>query len=73
MTHSLHRFGESEDLRDDYIVFAMPARGLNDQDAVQLQRKFLRMALRHGPVNLGDGKKGGWHHPERGLTPPPRR
>jgi hypothetical protein len=69
MTHSLHRFGEPEDLRDDYIVFAMPARGLNDHDAVQLQRRFLRMALRHGPVNLGDGKKGGWHHPERGLTP----
>lgn len=69
MTHSLHRFGPRDDLRDDYIVFAMPARGLNDRDAVELQRRFLRLSLKHRPVNLGDGKKGGWHQPERGLTP----
>ena len=34
MTHSLHRYGEHEDLTDDYIVFAMPAKGLNDSTAV---------------------------------------
>jgi hypothetical protein len=69
MTHSLHRFGSRDDLGDDYIVFAMPARGLNDAHAVELQRRFLRLALEHDPVNLGDGKKGGWYHPERALNP----
>jgi len=69
LTHSLHRFGTREDLRDDFIVFAMPARGLNDADAVERQREFLERSLKHGPVNLGDGKKGGWYHPERGIGP----
>lgn len=69
MTHSLHRWGTVEDLRDDVIVFAMPARGLNDADAVALQREFLSRALAHGPVNLGDGKKGGWFHPQKGVGP----
>jgi hypothetical protein len=69
VTHSLHRFGSRDDLRDDHIVFAMPARGINDGDAVELQREFLRRALKHEPVNLGDGKKGGWYHPDRGLNP----
>lgn len=69
MTHSLHRYGEHEDLTDDYIVFAMPARGINDATAVERQKDFLRRALAHGPVNIGDGKKGGWYHPERGLQP----
>jgi len=69
MTHSLHRFGRQEDLTGDYIVFAMPARGLNDGDAVEKEKEFLRRALRHGPVNLGDAKKGGWFRPRSGLGP----
>lgn len=69
MTHSLHRFGRRDDLQDDFIVFAMPARGLNDADAVAVQREFLTRALAYGPVNLGDGKKGGWYHPEKGMDP----
>jgi hypothetical protein len=69
MTHSLHRFGRHGDLEGDYIVFAMPARGLNDTEAVHTQREFLRLALKHGPVNLGDAKKGGWYRPQEGLSP----
>ena len=69
MTHSLHRFGRYEDLMGDYIVFAMPARGLNDADSVEKEREFLRRALKHGPVNLGDAKKGGWYRPQSGLGP----
>ena len=69
MTHSLHRFGRKEDLTGDYIVFAMPARGLNDKDAVEKEKEFLRRALAHHPVNIGDAKKGGWFHPQRELGP----
>jgi hypothetical protein len=69
MTHSLHRFGRRDDLLGDYIVFAMPARGLNDRQAVRTQREFLRRALIHGPVNLGDAKKGGAFHPQKDLGP----
>ena len=69
MTHSLHRFGGHEDLTEDFIVFAMPARGINDGDAVEKQREFLRRALRHGPVNIGDAKKGGQYRPQDDLNP----
>jgi hypothetical protein len=69
MTHSLHRFGRSEDLVGDYIVFAMPARGFNDTDAVEKEKEFLRRALKHGPVNLGDAKRGGWYRAQKDLGP----
>jgi hypothetical protein len=69
MTHSLHRFGRWEDLLGDYIVFAMPARGFNDEDSVQVEKEFLRLAMKFAPVNLGDAKKGGWYRPKSGLGP----
>lgn len=69
MTHSLHRYGAYEDLTGDFIVFAMPARGLNDADAIETQRSFLRMALAHDPVNIGDAKKGGEFQPQEKLNP----
>ena len=69
MTHSLHRFGRSEDLTGDFIVFAMPAKGLNDTDAVANEKEFLRRALNHGPVNLGDAKKGGWYRSQKDAGP----
>ena len=69
MTHSLHRFGRRADLTGDYIVFAMPARGVNDADAVEMEKEFLRRALKHDPVNLGDAKKGGWYQPQKELGP----
>jgi len=69
MTHSLHRFGSYDDLTGDYIVFAMPARGLNDSDSVRTEKAFLQLALRHSPVNIGDAKKGGWYQPQKKLGP----
>jgi hypothetical protein len=69
MTHSLHRFGDYEDLTGDYIVFAMPARGFNDEDAIETQRAFLRLSLNFDPVNIGDAKRGGEFRPQEGLGP----
>lgn len=69
MTHSLHRFGSPEDLAGDFIVFAMPAKDINDTDAVEKEKAFLRQALQHGPVNIGDAKKGGCYQPQSGLRP----
>ena len=33
MTNTLHRFGDAESFRDDYVVFAIASRGKNEQDA----------------------------------------
>ncbi|HXG35069.1 MAG TPA: hypothetical protein VNJ11_17015 [Bryobacteraceae bacterium] len=69
MTNTLHRFGDAASFRDDYIVFAIPSRGRNDQGSVPKLKKFLEMALPFHPVNLGDARHGGALRPCRKLTP----
>lgn len=59
MTNTLHRFGDPESLRDDYVIFAMPAKGLSDTDCPRHLKRFLELALPHRPVNIGDAKHGG--------------
>jgi hypothetical protein len=69
MTHTLHRFGVAEDLDDDFLVLAMPARSLDARVAVQRQKEFLRLALRYDPVNIGDTSHGSWFRAERDIRP----
>jgi len=69
MTHTLHRYGRPEDFADDYIVTAMPARGYNDKNCVEKQKTFLRTALAHGPINIGNSKKGAAHRATKDLRP----
>lgn len=68
MTNTLHRYGSPESLRDDFIVFAI-STSANAEGAVPKLRTFLEMAAKHGPVNLGGGKKGGFYRPSEHLTP----
>jgi hypothetical protein len=78
MTNTLHRYSEHyasvapshpEPIRDDYIVFAMATRGINDDDLVEKYRTFLHLALKHHPVNVGDATKGGIVRPRQDLNP----
>lgn len=78
MTNTLHRYSDHyafertsnpEPVRDDYIVFAMASRGLNDDDLVEKYRSFLRLALKHNPVNIGDATKGGIFRPRQDMNP----
>lgn len=78
MTNTLHRFSEHyarerraglAPVENDYIVFAMASRDLNDENLVEKYRKFLALALRHNPVNVGDGTKGGLYRPQPNLNP----
>lgn len=69
MTNTLHRCGSAASLSDDYIVFALPARGLNDGDAVDKQRRFLRLAVKYKPVNMGDASAGSVFRPSKSLNP----
>src|SRR4051812_19303505 len=69
MTNTLHRFGEAESFRDDYVVFAIASRGKNDQECVPKLRRFLEMAVAFRPVNLGDARHGGALRPCKDLTP----
>jgi hypothetical protein len=69
MTNTLHRYGDAESFRDDFIVFAIPCRGKNDSGAVPKLRRFLEIAIEYNPVNLGDARHGGALRPSRKLTP----
>jgi hypothetical protein len=69
MTNTLHRFGAPETQRDDYIIFAMPAKGINEEGAIGKLQTFLRLAMQHGPVNVGQGSRGGMYRPSSSLTP----
>ena len=78
MTNTLHRYSQHyafertanpEPVRDDYIVFAMSSRGLNDDNLVEKYRTFLRLALKHDPVNIGDATKGGMIRPRQDMNP----
>jgi hypothetical protein len=78
MTNTLHRYSEHyaferpphpQPVRDDFIVFAMASRGINDDDLVAKYRAFLRLALKHNPVNIGDASKGGMHRSRQDLNP----
>ncbi|HEX9052435.1 MAG TPA: hypothetical protein VF841_18050 [Anaeromyxobacter sp.] len=78
MTNTLHRYSdhyarepgdEARPVTDDFIVFAMATKGVNDDDLVRKYRSFLEIALRHDPVNVGDATHGGWLRPQKDLTP----
>lgn len=58
MSHTLHRLGRSKDLKNDWIVFAMSAKGINKKGSVAKLRKFLKIALSYQPVNYGDMRSG---------------
>jgi hypothetical protein len=69
VTNTLHRYGTAESFKDDYIVFAISARGVNDKGAVEKQRRFLEIARKYEPVNMGDASNGALHRPAKSLNP----
>ena len=58
MTHSLHRRGDRESLKEDFVVICCPSTGINKKGAGPKMREFLRICYKHGPINLGDVKTG---------------
>lgn len=58
MTHTLHRTGSQESLSNDYIFLCMAAKNINEEGSDEKMREFLRIMLRHNPVNVGDMRTG---------------
>lgn len=59
MTNTLHRYGSAESFYDDYVIFATPSTGKNDQGSIPKVKKFLEIALLFRPINIGDPSHGG--------------
>jgi hypothetical protein len=58
MSHTLHRQGAPETLKSDFIVFSMSAKEINHVGSHTALARFLEIAYRHNPVNMGDIKTG---------------
>ena len=58
MTHSLHRRGNYDDLKEDFVVLGCPSTGVNKAGSAPKTRQFLSICYKHGPINLGDMKTG---------------
>lgn len=69
MTNTLHRLGNAESFRDDYIVFAIPSKKKNDTGALPKLHRFLEIAMEYKPVNLGDARHGGALRSSKDLSP----
>ena len=59
MTHSLHRIGTAESLKDDFVLIARPGIGYNEQGAAAKIRRMLEIIFEVGPTNLGSLESGG--------------
>ncbi|MFS8087306.1 MAG: hypothetical protein ACMG6H_16860, partial [Acidobacteriota bacterium] len=54
MTNTLHRYGSAESFQDDYIIFAIPCKGKNDEGAIEKLKTFLRICAKYVPANMGN-------------------
>ena len=58
MSHTLHRIKTETGKYDDYVVLIMPARGINNQNSVEVFRKYMDLLIKFDPVNMGGMKMG---------------
>ncbi|KJS83024.1 MAG: hypothetical protein JM58_13490 [Peptococcaceae bacterium BICA1-8] len=53
MTHSLHRRGTEESLKDDYVLLVTSAYGFNHEGSKDKMRKVLEEVFAEEPANIG--------------------
>ncbi|MDR3590611.1 MAG: hypothetical protein P4N41_13240 [Negativicutes bacterium] len=58
MSHTLHRRGDGASLKNDFVLFAMSAKGINEADSNIKLKRFLEIVREYNPVNVGDMKTG---------------
>lgn len=54
MTHSLHRQGSEESLKNDFVMYARCSRGVNLDGAAPKVRRIVDIVFDEGPANAGD-------------------
>ncbi len=56
MTHSLHREGSTESLKNDFVMVARAAKGINMEGAEPQMRRIAEIAFDEGPINAGSSR-----------------
>ena len=58
MTHSLHRKGNVEDLKDEVVFIFAPAKGITEAGSGPKAKKFLDIMKKRGAAHYGDDLTG---------------
>lgn len=58
MTHTLHRTGDLESIREDFPMLTHVARGFNDQNAAPRLKQIAMTMIKHTDLHFGDCKVG---------------
>ncbi len=58
MTHSLHRRGSTEDLREEIVFIFAPAKGITERGSGPKAKKFLEIMKARGAAHYGDDLTG---------------
>ena len=58
MSHSLHRFGSVDNLKNDFCIYSRAARGINREDCGDKLRRILEIYLSEAVVNFGSSHSG---------------
>lgn len=58
MSHSLHRFGTLENLKNDFCIYTRAAKGVNRENCGDKLRKILEIYISENVVNFGSSHAG---------------
>lgn len=58
MTHTLHRMGSNDSLKNDFVLLAMPAKKHNEKGSAKKLNRLLEMAVEHGAIKIGNASSG---------------
>lgn len=58
MSHSLHRYGSVENLKNDFCIYSRAARGINRENCGDKLRRILEIYLSSDVVNFGSSHSG---------------
>jgi len=53
MTHTLHREGTEENLKDDFLLLVSMTEGINNEGASESMKKMAEIIFKIGPANYG--------------------
>lgn len=62
MTHTLHRVGSEDNLREDFVILAMPSKDINHEGSGPKLQKIIRICLKEGAIKAGDARLGNEYH-----------
>ncbi|MBL7118382.1 hypothetical protein ISS96_00015 [Candidatus Bathyarchaeota archaeon] len=64
MTHTLHRLGDEDSLKRDFVILSMASRKKNLGGAQPKLQRVMEVLLRYDPVNVGEMNTPRGHPPE---------